>query len=174
MRKTSLGSVMLFEQQDSGSEYAVLREKQSWSLSLSQPFQDGWGSLNISGSINKYWEQQDSYRQYSVGYSNNWGNLNWTLSVQRLWNEDEYGGVTKDDQVALNFSYSLPRSDSGYTQLYSDSYSSNGKASNTRMGFSTSVDEENNMMLGLNAAYGRGGDMDWGMNGTYRSPYRAL
>lgn len=172
--KNFFGQRDAFEQQDSGSEYAVLREKQSWSLSLSQPFQDGWGSLNISGSINKYWEQQDSYRQYSVGYSNNWGNLNWTLSVQRLWNENEYGGVTKDDQVALNFSYSLPRSDSGYTQIYSDSYSSNGKASNTRMGFSTSVDEENNMMLGLNAAYGRGGDMDWGMNGTYRSPYSTL
>ncbi len=163
-----------FEQQDNGTEYTVLREKQSYSLSLSQPLQENWGSLNISGSLNKYWGKQDSYRQYSVGYSNGWGNVNWTLSVQRLWNEDEYGKVIKDDQIALNFSYYLPRSDSGYTQIYSDSYSSNGKASNTRVGFSTSVDEENNTALGMNAGYGRGGEMDWGMNGSYRSPYSTL
>ncbi|TNV20451.1 fimbrial biogenesis outer membrane usher protein [Buttiauxella sp. B2] len=163
-----------FEQQDNGTEYKVLREKQSYSLNLSQPLLEEWGALNVSGSINKYWGKQDSYRQYSVGYSNSWGNLNWTLSVQRLWNEDEIGKVMKDDQIALNFNYYLPRSDSGYTQIYSDSYSSNGKASNTRIGFSTSMDEENNTTLGMNAGYGRGGEMDWGMNGSYRSPYSTL
>ncbi|EHE7768658.1 TPA_asm: fimbrial biogenesis outer membrane usher protein [Salmonella enterica subsp. enterica serovar Javiana] len=154
--------------------YTSLREKQSLSASINQPLSDTWGSFYLSGSVKKYWDQQDNYRQYAVGYTNAWGNLTWSISAQRFWNEDERGSVTKDDQIMLSFSYFLPRDNAGFTQISSDSYSNNGKASNTRLGFTTSSDEENNIVWGLNTGYARGGDVEWGANGMVRTPYTTL
>lgn len=159
---------------DSNHEYQLLREKQSYSVSVNQPLIEQWGSIYLSGSIKKYWDQQNSYRQYAMGYTNSWGNLTWNISAQRFWNEDDFGSVTKDDQVSLIFSYYLPRSNSGYTHISSETYSNNGKAHNTRLGFTTTSDYENNLVWGANTSYARGGEMDWGANGTWRSPYTMI
>jgi len=159
---------------NSDRQYLSLREKQSLSASINQPLSDTWGSFYLSGSLKKYWDQQDNYRQYAVGYTNAWGNLTWSISAQRFWNEDERGSVTKDDQIMLSFSYFLPRDNAGFTQISSDSYSNNGKASNTRLGFTTSTDDENNIIWGLNTGYVRGGDAEWGANGMVRTPYTTL
>lgn len=132
--------------QASVNQYLSLREKQSFSASINQPLSDTWGSFYLSGSLKKFWDQQDNYRQYAMGYTNARGNLTWSISAQRLWNEDQQGSVTKDDQIMLSFSYFLPRDNAGFTQISSDSYSNNGKASNTRLGFTTSSDEENNIV----------------------------
>ncbi|TDN54073.1 outer membrane usher protein [Buttiauxella sp. JUb87] len=159
---------------DANSDYRVLREKNSYSLSMNQPLTEQRGSFYLSGSIKTYWQQQNNYRQYAVGYTNNWRNLTWSISAQRFWNEDEFGTATKDDQIALMFSYYLPRSNSGYTQISSETYSNNGKAHNSRLGFTTSADNENNLIWGANTSYARGGDMDWGVNGNYRSPLTTM
>lgn len=159
---------------DTNSDYRVLREKNSYSVSINQPLTDQWGSLYLSGSIKTYWHQQNNYRQYAMGYTNNWGNLTWNISAQRFWNEDEFGSAIKDDQIALTFSYYLPSSNSGYTQISSETYSNNGKAHNTRLGFTTSSDDENNLVWGANTSYARGGEIDWGANGSYRSPFTTM
>jgi len=156
------------------SQYFSSREKQSFSASINQPLSDTWGSFYLSGSLKKFWDQQDNYRQYAVGYTNAWGNLTWSISAQRFWNEDQQGSVTKDDQIMLSFSYFLPRDNAGFTQISSDSYSNNGKASNTRLGFTTSTDEENNIVWGVNTGYLRGGSVEWGANGMVRTPYTSL
>lgn len=70
----------------------------------------------------------------------------------------------------LSFSYFLPRDNAGFTQISSDSYANNGKASNTRLGFTTSSDDENNIVWGANTGYARGGDAEWGANGMIRTP----
>lgn len=158
----------------SETSYQSLREKQSYSASINQPLSDTWGSFYLSGSLKKYWDQQDNYRQYAVGYTNSWGNLTWSVSAQRFWNEDEHGSVTKDDQIMLSLSYFLPRDHTGFTQISSDSYANNGKASNTRLGFTTSSDDENNIVWGVNTGYARGGDAEWGANGMVRTPYSSM
>lgn len=154
--------------------YSSLREKLSVSASINQPLAATWGSFYLSGSLKTYWNQQDNYRQYAAGYTNTWGNLTWSVSAQRFWNEDERGSVTKDDQIMLSFNYFLPRNNAGFTQISSDSYSNNGKASNTRLGFTTSSDEENNIVWGVNTGYARGGDVEWGVNTMVRTPYTSL
>lgn len=158
----------------SDNPFRSLREKQSYSVSINQPLSDTWGSFYLSGSLKKYWDRQDNYRQYAVGYTNSWGNLTWNISAQRLWNEDDHGSVTKDDQIMLSLSYFLPRDNAGFTQISSDSYANNGTASNTRLGFTTSSDDENNIVWGVNTGYARGGDAEWGANGMIRTPYTSI
>lgn len=158
----------------SSNQYLSLREKLSLSASINQPLAETWGSFYLSGSLKKYWDQQDNYRQYAVGYTNSWGNLTWSVSAQRFWNEDERGSVTKDDQIMLSLSYFLPRDRAGFTQISSDSYSNNGKVSNSRLSLTTSSDEENNIVWGVNTGYARSGDVEWGANGMVRTPYTSL
>lgn len=61
--------------QASVNQYLSLREKQSFSASINQPLSDTWGSFYLSGSLKKFWDQQDNYRQYAMGYTNARGNL---------------------------------------------------------------------------------------------------
>lgn len=129
------------------SQYFSSREKQSFSASINQPLSDTRGSFYLSGSLKKFWDQQDNYRQYAVGYTNAQGNLTGvyppSVSGMRI-NRVRSPKMTKS---CSHSAISCP----GITPVLrrsSDSYSNNGKASNTRLGFTTSTDEENNIVWG--------------------------
>lgn len=163
-----------YDETDKHNTWTTLRDKQSLSGTLNQPLPGNWGTIYLSGSLKKYQDQSDKYRQYSAGYSNSWRNISWSLSAQRFWNEDDNGNVIKDDQITFTLSYFLNHSRGGYTHINSDSYSNNGRASATRLGFTHSPDEENNITWGMDSAWRRGGEVEWGANGNWRTPYTTL
>ena len=84
----------------------VDRQRNNYSLSLSQKLGERGGSLYLSGSTHDYWNRPGRDTQYQVGYNNSWGRMSYSLSASR--ERDLFG--RSDTRYMLNLSLPLGRS----------------------------------------------------------------
>lgn len=89
--------------QHGNSGYQIQRQKSRFTLNVSQGLQEGWGQLYVSASLENYWNQGSTERQYQIGYSNSYKWVNYSLNVSR--SQDEWGG--SQTSYFLNFSIPL-------------------------------------------------------------------
>lgn len=89
--------------QHGNSGYQIQRQKSRFTLNVSQGLQEGWGQLYVSASLENYWNQESTERQYQIGYSNSYKWVNYSLNVSR--SQDEWGG--SQTSYFLNFSIPL-------------------------------------------------------------------
>lgn len=108
----------LKNQQDSS---LVRRQKNRFTLNISQGLPEAWGQIYLSASLADYWGQDNFDRQYQFGYSNRYKWLNYSLNVSR--SQDAFG--ESQTSYFLNFSFplgsdsigqSVPQVSLGYNQ----------------------------------------------------------
>ena len=70
-----------------GSDYVVQtgvdRQRNNFSVTLSQTLGSRGGSLYVDGSVRDYWNRGGTDTQFQVGYNNHWGRVTYTLSASR-------------------------------------------------------------------------------------------
>ncbi|ALX93014.1 pilus assembly protein PapC [Serratia fonticola] len=174
------------------SPESVSRAKNRFTVTAGQGLAEGWGQLNISGSMQNYWNREGSEKQFQVGYSNQYQRLSYSISANR-----SYSSLGKNqNNYLLSFSLPLGREDRMHTpQLRTDlSHDSSGRygqqvsitgtageqsqmgyavtAMNANQGVGTSGSVSgsyNNSATAVNGSYGTGKgyrSMAAGMSGT--------
>jgi outer membrane usher protein len=96
----------------------IWRQKNRFTVSISQGMPDDWGQLYLSASLEDYWQQDSLNKQYQLGYSNLYKLLNYSVNISR--SEDAYG--TAQTSYFLNFSFPLWENRSSYAPQVSLSY----------------------------------------------------
>ncbi|EGT4255640.1 fimbrial biogenesis outer membrane usher protein [Citrobacter amalonaticus] len=84
----------------------IRREKNRFTLHISQGLMQGWGQLYASASMENYWNEGSLDQQYQIGYSNSYKWLNYNLSINR--SQDEWG----ESQTRYYLNFTLPMWDS--------------------------------------------------------------
>ncbi len=174
------------------SPESVSRAKNRFTVTAGQGLAEGWGQLNISGSMQNYWNREGSEKQFQVGYSNQYQRLSYSISANR-----SYSSLgNNQNNYLLSFSLPLGREDRMHTpQLRTDlSHDSSGRygqqvsitgtageqsqmgyavtAMNANQGVGTSGSVSgsyNNSATAVNGSYGTGKgyrSMAAGMSGT--------
>jgi outer membrane usher protein len=174
------------------SPESVSRAKNRFTVTAGQGLSEDWGQLNISGSMQNYWNREGSEKQFQVGYSNQYQRLSYSISANR-----SYSSLgNNQNNYLLSFSLPLGREDRAHTpQLRTDlSHDSSGRygqqvsitgtageqsqlgyavtAMNANQGVGTSGSVSgsyNNSATVVNGSYGTGkgyNSMAAGMSGT--------
>lgn len=151
----------------------IQRQKNRFTLNLSQGLKEGWGQLYISASMENYWNKGSVERQYQIGYSNSYKWLNYSLNISR--SQDEWG--TSQTSYFLNFSIPLWEShDMGASvpQL-SMSYNqdSSGTASEQAI-ISGSLGEQNQYTYSVSGSHDDCAGTSGNVAGTYKGGVASL
>ncbi|MBC3220892.1 fimbria/pilus outer membrane usher protein [Serratia fonticola] len=96
-----------------------------FTVTAGQGLAESWGQLNISGSMQNYWNREGSEKQFQVGYSNQYQRLSYSISANR-----SYSSLgNNQNNYLLSFSLPLGREDRMHTpQLRTDlSHDSSGR-----------------------------------------------
>ncbi|MFK3663532.1 fimbria/pilus outer membrane usher protein [Scandinavium sp. NPDC088450] len=96
------------------SEDSVWRPRNRVTLTASQGLPLNWGQFYISSSLQDYWNQSGSNKQYQIGYNNNYGEVTYGLSLGRTYS---YSGA--QDTWLFNMSFPLGKSTRQYRPLLS-------------------------------------------------------
>ena len=137
--------------------------RDSAQLSLSWPL-GARTSLYLSGSRLNYRDGARS-ANYQAGLRGQWRNLGIVLTAARV---DDAAG-RRDDQYFLGLTLPLGRSATTAASL-----ERSARGTQTRLGVSGSLGEEDVFAYGLSAADGTGGDRTGAANTLYRAPYATL
>ncbi|AWV44218.1 hypothetical protein CD201_06345 [Hafnia alvei] len=123
--------------------------KLSTSISLNQNLNNfGGGSIYLSLSDNRYWNNKGRSSSISSGYNNNWGNLSYSISLTHSSNLAMRGVKSQDDtSIGLNISMPLGSSYHPITLSSSVNHTSDGKYSQTASA------NQSLMLLGQQASY---------------------
>ncbi|MFC0227475.1 fimbria/pilus outer membrane usher protein [Serratia aquatilis] len=89
------------------SPWAVSRAKNRFTVTAGQGLAEGWGQLNLSGSVQNYWNKEGSEQQFQVGYSNQFQRLTYNISANRSYSS--LGG--NQNNYLLSFTLPLGRND---------------------------------------------------------------
>lgn len=123
------------------------RQRSLFTLSVSQPLGEGWGSLYATGNHTTYWNQTGSQQSLQFGYSNFWRNLSYSLSVNRTLSGQRSGntdGTTqnqRETQYALTLS--IPLGSSLNAPTLNVSGTTDNKGSTGLIGLSGNAGEQN-------------------------------
>lgn len=93
-----------------GGHYGTQRGRLQATINQSLP--PGYGSINVSGSIQDYWDQPGRDTQLQASYSNSYRSVNYGVSVSRQLN---VGTQQWDNQIMLNLGIPLGR---GQNRVY--------------------------------------------------------
>jgi outer membrane usher protein len=151
---------------DDGNQ--IQREKNRFTLNLSQGLKEGWGSLYVSATIENYWNNQSVERQYQIGYSNSFKSLNYSLNISR--NHDQWG--ESQTSYFLNFSFPLWESHAvgSYAPQLSMSYiqdSDGGSSEQTIL--SGSLGEHNQYTYSVSGSHDANAGTTGNFGGTYKN-----
>lgn len=151
----------------------IQREKNRFTLNLSQGLKEGWGQLYISATLENYWNQGSAERQYQIGYSNSYKWVNYSLNVSR--SQDEWGA--SQTRYFLNFSFPLWEShDMGrYAPQLSMSYNqdSDGNASEQAI-LSGNLGEQNQYSWSVSGSHDDNAGTTGNVGGTYNGSFASL
>lgn len=153
------------------SEESVWRPRNRVTLTASQGLPERWGQFYISGSLQDYWNQNGTNKQYQIGYNNNYGTFTYGLSVGRT-----YGLEGAEDTWLLNMSFPLGKSTSEYrpqlsAQLTHDSSGRTGEQA-TLSGTGGRDNQFSYSVSAMNANQGTGTSAS--VNTQYRTHYAGL
>ncbi|MHA7845059.1 fimbria/pilus outer membrane usher protein [Serratia sp. D1N4] len=122
------------------------RQRSMFTLSVSQPLGERWGSLYATGNHITYWNQKGSQQSMQLGYSNFWHNLSYTLSVSRTLS-GQFSGLQDSTldrrETQYTLSLSLPLGGSAHAPTLDVTGSTDSKGSNGMVGLSGNAGEQN-------------------------------
>ncbi|MDA8480074.1 fimbrial biogenesis outer membrane usher protein [Citrobacter sp. Awk 4] len=154
-------------------DHQIQRQKNRFTLNLSQGLKEGWGQLYISASVENYWNKGSAERQYQVGYSNSYKWLSYSLNISR--SQDEWG--KSQTSYFLNFSLPLWEShDMGtYAPQLSMSYNQNSSGSASEQAIiSGSLGEQNQYTYSVSGTHDNAVGTSGNVAGTYKSSLASL
>lgn len=141
----------LIQQDNSTSGYK--RSKKTYSISLDQTLDDGWGRIALDAYWRDYWNSNQSTRQYSLTYSNLWRDISWSISARRThyeydaddssnqYDESHYGRSRSQDENRIDLSITIPlKIFDTNASLVTRSGMKDGKYANSDIGLNGSTD----------------------------------
>ncbi|HGM5491399.1 TPA: fimbria/pilus outer membrane usher protein [Serratia fonticola] len=138
------------------------QQRSLFTLSLSQPLGEGWGSLYATGSHATYWQQNGSQHSMQIGFSNFWRNLNYSFSLSRTLsgqsneNAGNMAGDRRETQYALTLS--LPLGSSSRAPTLSMTGTTDSKGSTDLLGLSGNAGEQSQFNYGINSSRNTAGN----------------
>lgn len=143
----------------------VQRQKNRFTLNISQGLPETWGQLYISASYENYWNQ-GSDKQYQIGYSNSYKRLNYSLNVSR--SKDTWGEA--QTSYFLNFSFPLWENDASgtYAPQVSMSYNQDSSGnSSEQASLSGSLGQRNQFSYSVSGSHDDTGGTSGNVSGSY-------
>ncbi|WP_282807134.1 fimbria/pilus outer membrane usher protein [Hafnia alvei] len=150
---------------DNENSNEIRRQKNRFTVNISQGLGDDWGQLYISASTQDYWGQNDFERQYQMGYSNRYKQMSYSINASR--SQDAYG--TSQTSYFLNLSFPLGENHSGYAPQVSMSYNhdSEGRSEEQAM-VSGSAGTSNQYTYNVSGARDSGAGSSGSFGGSYK------
>ncbi|WP_045784772.1 fimbria/pilus outer membrane usher protein [Chania multitudinisentens] len=150
------------------------RQRSMFTLSVSQPLGQGWGSLYATGNHITYWNQNGSQQSMQIGYSNFWRNLSYTLAVNRTLSGQFTGGQDNQPdrrETQYTLSLSLPLGSSTYAPTLNMTGTTDSKGSNGLIGLSGNAGEQNQFNYVVSASRDTASNGNFFNSGIgYRAP----
>ncbi|WP_233623021.1 fimbria/pilus outer membrane usher protein [Citrobacter amalonaticus] len=151
----------------------VQRQKNRFTLNISQGLEDGWGQLYVSATMENYWNKGSVERQYQIGYSNSYKWLNYSLNVSR--SQDEWG--KSQTSYYLNFSFPLwENQDMGtYAPQLSMNYNHDSDGGSSEQAtLSGTLGAQNQYTYSVSGSHDDNSGSRTDVGGTYKSSLAAL
>ena len=160
----------------SGSNYnpvslatGLQRQRNRFTLTLTQRLGESGGSLYVNGTANDYWNRSGTDTQFQVGYSNNFRLLSYNISATRT--RDPLGRY--DNELFAGFSLPLGQSTHSPTLSFNASHDrTSGTQEQAMLSGTAGVDNEFN--YGASASHSENTGSAASINGGYRSPYAVI
>ncbi|EHH6606148.1 fimbrial biogenesis outer membrane usher protein [Escherichia coli] len=150
----------------------IKRAKSRYTLSVNQSLAESLGQLYASASLQKYWNSDDSDKQYQLGYSNHWKLVSYGISVSRSYSW--YG--KSDTSWMASVSFPLGNVSEEHTpNIRFDAVRTSGGHYSESASISGNAGVENQCSYGVTAS-NAGGDTGSSLfvNGQWRTPYTYL
>lgn len=154
------------------TDRSVKRARSRYSLTAGQSLPQGWGQFYASGSVQNYWNSDDTDKQYQLGYSNFWKPVTLGINVNRT-----YTVMGKSDTSWL-LTLSFPLGDTNENHVPNirlDAGRNVDGSTSESVSISGNGGSENQYSYGVTARNTSG---DTGsslfMNGQWRTPYTYL
>ncbi|RDI97220.1 fimbrial biogenesis outer membrane usher protein [Dyella solisilvae] len=145
------------------------RQRNRFTLSLSQRLGDSSGSLFLNTTANDYWNRTGTDTQFQVGYNNTFHQVNYGVSATRT--RDPVGRY--DNQYFVNLSFPLGQSTHSPTLSFNASHDTTSGAQEQAM-ISGSAGVDNQFTYGATASHNETTGNAGSLNGGYRSPYAII
>ncbi|MBF7696144.1 fimbria/pilus outer membrane usher protein [Acinetobacter rathckeae] len=126
--------------------YLTYRLKAQTSITLRQQFKAGWGALYLTGTRSQYWNDQQSYNQYTLGYSNHYKKLNYSINVAQTQT------VSSEANRSIYASLSFPLSWKDKNTNVNNTLQHSNTTDMFATGLSGTAGEQNQMTYALNAS----------------------
>ncbi|HGN8993472.1 TPA: fimbria/pilus outer membrane usher protein [Klebsiella michiganensis] len=153
-----------------GSSDSIRRTKSRFTLSASQGLPERWGQLFISASMQNYWNDDSTDKQYQIGYNNRWKSLSWGINANRSYTS------MGESQDSIMLSFNLPLGSGPRMPHGRLSYSgTEGGRESWQAGISGAAGENYELGYGISGTTtNKGGGSSGSANLSYRSPWTAL
>jgi outer membrane usher protein len=137
---------------DALTPVGVDRQRNNFSVTLSQRLGVRGGSLYFNGSLRDYWNRDNTDMQFQLGYNNVLGRLNYNLSASR--ERDLFGG--NDNRYMLNIT--VPLGDGMHRPMLTGglAHDSNGMQEQATLSGTAGIDER--YSYGASASHASGDD----------------
>lgn len=153
---------------DPVAQSGVDRQRNSLSLTLSQPLGKRGGSLYVNGSVRDYWNRPGTDTQYQIGYNNSWGRVTYNLSAGR--ERDLFGHVDNRYMASLT----IPLGNSKHSPLLTSSLahdSANGLQEQASLNGTAGVDDRISYGATVTHDSVTGAGTTGSINGGYRGAH---
>jgi outer membrane usher protein len=152
------------------SATGVQRQRNTFTLSMSQPLGKNGGSIYANVSASDYWNQRGNDTQYQVGYNNHFRQLGYSISVTRT--VDPLGHY--DNEYLVSFTLPLGHAEHSPVLSLNVGHDQSSGAQDQAMVNGT-LGSDNQFNYGATATHsGDGGGNAGSVNVGYRSPYAVL
>lgn len=148
----------------------LARQRNSFTLTLTQRLGGDAGSLYVTGLARDYWNQAGTDTQFQVGYNNRYRRLSYSLSAARV----QSSGARNDTQFMLSLSLPLGEDDQAPILTFNASHSRDLGNQGQAM-LNGSLGEEGQFTYGGSLTHVGGGQgMAETVNAGYRTGYGSL
>jgi len=152
------------------SATGVQRQRNTFTLSLSQPLGHSGGSIYANVSASDYWNQRGNDTQFQVGYNGHFHQLGYSISATRT--VDPTGRY--DNEYLLSFTLPLGHSEHSPVFTLNVGHDQASGAQDQAM-INGTLGADNQFNYGATATHnGDGGGNAGSVNVGYRSPYAVL
>ncbi|WP_447072456.1 fimbria/pilus outer membrane usher protein [Shewanella indica] len=121
----------------------IFRSKNRFTVTAAQSLPNNWGQFYLSGSLQDYWNQKGTEKQYHFGYNNRYKILSYGLSINRSFSSIG----TEETNYLLSFSLPLGKSNFSPQMMVDLSHDTNGN---------------NSQQLAVSGVYGAESELGYG------------
>ncbi len=136
------------------------RQRNGFSLNLSQRLGERGGSLYISGSARDYWNRAGTDTQFQIGYNNALGRVTYNLAASR--ERDLFG--RNDNRYMLNLT--VPLGDGAHRPMLTGGLAHDGNGMQEQATLSGTAGADDRYSYGASATHASGGDASLGNVGS--------